>query len=532
MNRQQQEQILAYARTHGYDDTLPRYQSCQVRVTLSQPIGGYDPIHLDGLLQSAVVLDALEGIPLERSSTPYTIPLPLEVLWRSPDGLPLYQCSSLLPVGRVKSSIFTWTKKNEESVSRFAARKKDGTEWQPDNGSGQHKEYCMPLPVKSSTSLIGYAVGDLEEISRLLKLLPALGKKTAWGLGSIANVAINPCSRVSRFCFVREQRLLRPVPVVACQDLGLAVTGEPQFAGYTPPYWLPANQANCFLEQQAVSDASPAHPPGREQMSIPAFLHRCSLADSARHMARGALTLLHPKYVSGSGVGALCALTGMPITDDGAVPSRFALSRDMGNVADFCRAPESPWVSNAAALILSQPKQMHRNLVALLHPTTGEAHLLWPSIAVDPTNPKQARPLWREVLLALLERYQGYQCILIFKDEPKSRTWPRARIGVVGERTPLLMKESQFGIEALVQISIPEVVRQMLSIEDLLDAGYGKMEIRYGLKSPALDRLIETLESEKKLIAMRATPEFPLAWHSARTKEDRALRKDIPVELD
>lgn len=534
MNKQQQEQLLAYTHAHGYQDTSTRYQACQIRLTLSQPIGGYDPIHLDGLLQAALVQDALQGVPLERSHTPYRIPLPVEVIWRSPEGLPLYHCSSLLPQGGVKQSVYTWTKKNDESISRFAVRKKDGTEWQPDNGSGQNKEYCMPLPIKSISCLIGYAVGDLEEIRRLLVGLSGIGKKVSWGLGNMTSVAVEPSPLESRWCFVRGERLLRPVPLAACRDLGLKPVGDSQLVGYTPPYWLSVNQAPCLVEHQQVIEGVSTSPLSVEHLSVPAFLYQCYVADSLNHITdRGEVTLQHRKLVYGRGIGEPCALTGLPILAPGAVPAKDALSSNMGNVVDFCHAPQSKWVANDAAILLGMPKQMHRNLVALIHPTKSQdAHLLWPSIAVDPTNPTQRRPLWREVLLALQERYQGYRCILIFKDEPKSRTWPRARIGTIGEQTTLLIKESQFGLEAVLQISIPEAIRQMAYIESLLDAGYGKMEIRHGLKSPAIDRLIETLAIEEKLSTMRTTPEFPFIWYIARIKEDRAVRKDISLELD
>lgn len=530
LKQQQQERLLEYAQDHGYTDISPRYVSCRIELYLTQPLAGYDPIHLDGLLSSAIVLDALQGVPLERSSTPYTIPLPLEVIWRSQDGLPLYHCSSLLPVGAVKKSLFTWTKKNDPSISYFATHKKDGTEWQPDNGSGQNREYCQPLQLKSAPHLVAYAVGDMDEIHRLLPMLPSIGKKTAWGFGRVADITLKPCDLEDHYCFIRDKTLLRPTPVGACQDLGFFVSGDTQLIGYTPPYWLPVNQTNCHTEMQQVSrDLSSM--PQLELLSIPEFLHRCYVADSMWNNRPGGTTLLHSKYEQGKGVGEPCAITGLPIID-GAVPSKFAISENMGNVVDFCHAPNSRWVSNTAAIILSQPKQMHRNLVALIHPTDkADAHLLWPSIAVDPTNPKQARPLWREVFLALSERYQGYRCILIFKDEPKSRTWPYARIGMIGEQTPLLFSDSKFGIEAILQISIPEAIRQMLYIEELLDAGYGKMEIRHGLKSPSIEKLIETLEIEKKLSAIRNTPEFPFVWHIARTQEDRVIRKDIQLEL-
>lgn len=524
-----QQRITAYTTAHGYTDNAPRYQPCRVTLTLIQPYAGYDLPHLDGLLSSVMVAQALQGGQLPKDNTLYTIPLPLEVLWRDEAGTPLFHASSLLPDPRHEKSVFTWTKKNAELASRFTERKRDGSLWQPDSGSGQFKEYRMPLPLTASAHFTGYAYGDREEIARLLALLHTTGKKGAWGFGRIARVEVEPCGKPGRYVFVQGGRLLRPVPVAALAALGLVAEGTPTLIGYSPPYWLPARQAQCYPEGTAVREAAnTAKPVVMPRWSVPSFLLYCQQQDALRR--HSSLILLHDKFQRGKGVGALCALTGLPIEDGGAVAAKDALSSNMGNVADFCKAPESAWVSNAAALILAQPKLMHRNLVALLSPK-GEGHLLWPTIALDPKQPENPRPLWREVLLALQERYKGYQCIVIFKDEPKSRTWPRARIGVVGASLPVHLSDSTFGFSALLVLDVDEIVRQMRVVESLLDKGYGKVMIRTGLRSPSVEKLTETLADERQLARMRVTAEFPLAWNAARTAEDRKVREGVKPDV-
>ncbi len=157
-----QRLLLEYAQARGYRDTSPRNLPVRVTITLCQPYAGYDLPHLDGLLQAAVVLDALEGRSLPASGTPYVIPLPLTVAWRSPEGIPLYASSSMFPDPHHQKSVFYWVKRNDELVSRFAERKRDGTPWQPDSGSGVFKEYRMPLPLITTRHFTGYAVGDPE----------------------------------------------------------------------------------------------------------------------------------------------------------------------------------------------------------------------------------------------------------------------------------------------------------------------------------------------------------------------------------
>ena len=57
----------------------------------------YNPIYLDGLLGSAVILLAMRGRGLPDTPEAYDIPLPLACLWRSPEGYPLWAASCFYP---------------------------------------------------------------------------------------------------------------------------------------------------------------------------------------------------------------------------------------------------------------------------------------------------------------------------------------------------------------------------------------------------------------------------------------------------
>ncbi len=109
-----QERLTAYGLAHGYADTR-QYQPFLAIFHTTQPIGGYDLPHLDGLLQWAVVQEALEGGHLPRSATPYQIPLPLETLWQSQEGYPLYHATDLWPVGTMRQAVSWWVKQNDHA---------------------------------------------------------------------------------------------------------------------------------------------------------------------------------------------------------------------------------------------------------------------------------------------------------------------------------------------------------------------------------------------------------------------------------
>ena len=250
-NRQQydgmnfQERLLAYGEQHQYGKGA-RASSFRVTLTLAQPVAGYDHIHLDALIQKAVVLDALQGTALPPSALPYAIPLPLEVVWHSPQGYPLYNASSLLPQGEAITGLFWWTRRNDASFSaRFTQRRKQGGVWQPDDTAGPYKEYRMALPTTAASVLVGYGVGIAGEVERLLSLLTCgVGKRVGSGFGQISQIE------------VEAQALPTPLAFVA-------PTAEGDLELLRPSHWLPARYWSLIYPQLPALRSRPKpHPTG------------------------------------------------------------------------------------------------------------------------------------------------------------------------------------------------------------------------------------------------------------------------------
>ena len=254
--------------------------------------------------------------------------------------------------------------------------------------------------------------------------------------------------------------------------------------------------------------------------SVPAFLRSCEQAQFLREPTE--ITLLHPKYRPGEGVGEYCALSGLPIAG-GAVRVTDVITKDFGNIATLLKAPSSPWLSHEAALLLAAPKRWHRSFVALEQ--GEERYLFWPTMALDSKNPRQARPLWREMLLSLAERFVGATCAIVYKDEAKSRVWPLVRIGEVGSRTPLYLSDSELGLAGTVVVDIEETRRLLLEIESLLDRGFGKGALLHGLPADGPLGLHELMELERYLAQRREQPAFLLAWRASHTREQRMQRE-------
>src|SRR5438445_6964918 len=192
-----QEQLLAYGAKHQYT-----YTAFEIIFHFSSAYAGYDLLHVYGISQKAVVDDVMAGMKLPESSHPYEIPIPLEIVWKSESGVPLYNSTSLFPGGKFLKKVSWWVKRNDELGPRFATRKRDGTEWQADGGTGTHKEYRMPLPTTGAKYVSGYGVGDIDEIRRLLADFVALGKKIGVGFGQVTWVEVEPYRMPSHYAFV------------------------------------------------------------------------------------------------------------------------------------------------------------------------------------------------------------------------------------------------------------------------------------------------------------------------------------------
>jgi hypothetical protein len=525
-----QEKLTQYAVTHGYIK-LKDPRPFQVIFHLSKPVAGYGDMHLDALLQAAVVYDTLEGETLPPQATPYQIPVPLKVLWQSAQGVPLYDSSNLTTPGSVLKSVHWWVKSTgQEEYLPFANRKKDGSLWQPDEGSGVHKAYRVPLPTTQTPSLVAFGVGDMGEVGRLLEIIQMVGfgKKRGSGFGKITSIEILPGAFDT--AIVQGGMLTRPVPLLALDALGLKpnTLDELQQIAFSPPYWLPANFAHCLPENTPVTVTEvKSNTVEKETESVSDFLYRADLADKRRALLAGQpidVELLHRHYEPGKGIGQPCAITAFPISG-GAVKLRNAVSSNMGNVVDFTKSPESGWVSNSAALVLSDPKKWHRNMVAL------ESGVLWPTLAVDANNPAQERPLWREVFIDLVN-HVGQSVVAVFTTDPKSRWWPRCRVGRVGTRTPFYVYDPDLSISALLEIDAKLIGEYTLFIEKLLEYGFGKnailQSLHANLEKAVRFGLAETRQLERQLQSIRPRPEFSLAWRAARELKDIEKRgKDV-----
>ena len=207
-------------------DLAQHYQSlpkCGLKITAL--LGhAYHPaidgaIHLDSLLARAVSQQS----QWEPEFGP--LPIPLEVLWVSPDGIPLWAATDMMPDGPSFSCFEYWHKKFPVTgMLQWAAKPNTPTT------RGPFKEYRIPMHLRATASLSAFCIGNAERITELLAEIPSVGKKPAQGKGSVVHWEVTEAN-------IDESFILdcRPVPVRALAsavDKRVSPSG-----GWSPPYW-------------------------------------------------------------------------------------------------------------------------------------------------------------------------------------------------------------------------------------------------------------------------------------------------------
>jgi len=216
--------------TKELDALTTKFAQCHIeplRVTLHlQPnsrVVDYDPIHLDGLLARAVVERATRGRLLADSEEGYWIPLPLEMLWRSDEGYPLWAATVLYSVSEAVDDIYVRHKRNSEGFLHNKPKLR--------TRAGPWMERRMPTPVRVCNTYEALCIGNLDAVQELLAGFTHMGKLR---LARVTEFLVEPASEFSVW---RNGELIKPIPAASEQTRWLE---NPSLIGWTPPFWKPS----------------------------------------------------------------------------------------------------------------------------------------------------------------------------------------------------------------------------------------------------------------------------------------------------
>lgn len=134
---------------------------------------------------------------------------------------------------------------------------------------------------------------------------------------------------------------------------------------------------------------------------------------------------------------------------------------------------------------------------------------------VAQSSATEDRPSWRDLVTQLSP---GTKTVSVFTSNTKRRLWLRAPVGIVGSSWRVLMvHESE---DRVFQVDYEEVLRNLSSIENLLEEGFSKAAIKTSLPSAGYktfkDDPARFLIAERLLAEKRNTDEFELALFIAQ----------------
>ena len=109
---------------------------------------------------------------------------------------------------------------------------------------GLMRAYRMPQVVRKikDNRLTFYAMGNSDEVQRLLNCIPAVGKKAAMGWGAVEKWEVMPAS--DDYTILHPQHgLMRHMPTDEITLCGYPIMEY----GVKPPYWKRENHALCYV---------------------------------------------------------------------------------------------------------------------------------------------------------------------------------------------------------------------------------------------------------------------------------------------
>ena len=186
--------------------------------------------HLDGILAAAVLTDHPHPSAF---GDIITLPLPLELAWVSPQGYPLWASTPLIPADEGVMGREYWHKRYPGHRAEFGDKQSANT------SAGRWREFRVPVAAHSTNRLVAMAIGNADEVLRLLNGVSHIGKKTTIGYGRVARWQVT----TGHDHTLADVLAHRAVPVAS----GLVEGRVERHRGWTPPYWHAAKWLDCVM---------------------------------------------------------------------------------------------------------------------------------------------------------------------------------------------------------------------------------------------------------------------------------------------
>lgn len=137
---------------------------------------------------------------------------------------------------------------------------------------------------------------------------------------------------------------------------------------------------------------------------------------------------------------------------------------------------------------------------------------------------KKERPCWSELVRQIWKERAGQKVLIILATDPKKRIWNRARIGVLGSTTPVLLFDTDNCLLATKLMDWVELLRILDIIEEVYTLGFSKRGIQQSLLSEwsrvQKYGIKKVIEIDNLLKTLRAKAEFTMALLIAQKGEE------------
>lgn len=241
------------------------------------------PIHLDAIL-TRVVSDELFPGKIDRQPQEYIeIPLPLE---KTQGQKPVWKASCAYRLGKSMRMMDFWVRRPFNDYEPYRAQKvvwsagifgdkpvpapgtyiilEPATGPYVDVASGGFKAFYESREIITVTKLIFHAVGNRQEVERLLSRVSSIGKKRSIGFAKVKSVIVEEIEEDFSL-FDKNGRPARYLPMV---DFPEDIRARVEPAPPRPPYWSVEDLSLCWAPPESLPEW-----PEEEEEKTSAFLH-------------------------------------------------------------------------------------------------------------------------------------------------------------------------------------------------------------------------------------------------------------------
>lgn len=220
--------------------------------------------------------------------------------------------------------------------------------------------------------------------------------------------------------------------------------------------------------------------------------------------------------------GTNCAITGQPL--DAGYPVADMVTDATAEFLDCFRGGVDGWVSDSAARCFknSDPRKGNPTARSVLIFEDGTCYI---PLINRQSAIEQGRVAWSDLVRSVWPGRKGQLCLAMLTTDNKKRLWIRARVGQLGERTPLLGYDAETALNEVLFVDWRLLVEVLSLVEEVYGLGFAKSAIRASLyrHSSVVDAvgLAETRRYERALAVARGRPEFGVAVLIAQRDPDK-----------